>query len=104
MFRMGGAAEGITSGLDRKPFQQGTDPYDAAQKITDRYMSDMDRFRGETSGFAPSALPGFLTQFGLNLLSTPPQGGLLATAATAATTQPSSGPPAAVPGHPAEPH
>ena len=85
MFRMGGAAgTGITSGLDRKPFQQGTDPYDAAQKITDRYMSDMDRFRGETSGFAPSALPGFLTQFGLNLLSTPPQGGLLATAATAA--------------------
>ena len=85
MFRMGGAAgTGITSGLDRKPLKQGTDPYDAAQKITDRYMSDMDRFRGETSGFAPSALPGFLTQFGLNLLSTPPQGGLLATAATAA--------------------
>ena len=85
MFRMGGAAgTGITSGLDRKPLKQGTDPYDAAQKITDRYMSDMDRFRGETSGFAPSAFPGFLTQFGLNLLSTPPQGGLLATAATAA--------------------
>ena len=44
MFRMGGAAgTGITSGLDRKPLKQGTDPYDAAQKITDRYMADQDR-------------------------------------------------------------
>ena len=85
MFRMGGATgTGITSGLDRKPFQQGTDPYDAAQKITDRYMSDMDRFRGETPAFAPSALPGFLTQFGLNLLSQSPQGNIFQTAATAA--------------------
>ena len=84
---MGGAAgTGITSGLDqpRKQYSQGTDPYDRAIKTTERYMSDMDRFRGETPAFAPSALPGFLTQFGLNLLSTPPQGGLLATAATAA--------------------
>ena len=85
MFRMGGAAgTGITSGLDRKPLKQGTDPYDRALTTTERYMSDMDRFKGETPAFAPSALPGFLTQFGLNLLSTPPQGGLLATAATAA--------------------
>ena len=87
MFRMGGAAgTGITSGLDqpRKQYSQGTDPYDRALKTTERYMSDMDRFKGETPAFAPSALPGFLTQFGLNLLSTPPQGGLLATAATAA--------------------
>jgi len=67
MFRMGGAAEGITSGLDqpRKQYAQGTpNPY------------------------APSVnfggVPGFLTGLGLNLLSTPPQGGLLATAATAA--------------------
>ena len=87
MFRMGGAAgTGITSGLDqpRKQYSQGTDPYDRALTTTERYMSDMDRFKGETPAFAPSALPGFLTQFGLNLLSTPPQGGLLATAATAA--------------------
>ena len=47
MFRMGGAAgTGITSGLDRKPFQQGTDPYDRALTTTERYMSDMDRFKG----------------------------------------------------------
>ena len=34
MFRMGGAAEGITSGLDRKPLANGTDPYDEAIKTT----------------------------------------------------------------------
>ena len=85
MFRMGGATgTGITSGLDRKPFQQGTDPYDRAMKTTERFMTDMDRFRGKTPAFAPSALPGFLTQFGLNLLSTPPQGNIFQTAATAA--------------------
>ena len=87
MFKMGGAAgTGITSGLDqpRKQYSQGTDPYDRALKTTERYMSDMDRFKGETPAFAPSALPGFLTQFGLNLLSTPPQGNIFQTAATAA--------------------
>jgi len=84
MFRMGGAAEGITSGLDRKPLANGTDPYDRAMKTTERFMTDMDKFRGETPAFAPSAFPGFLTQFGLNLLSTPPQGNIFQTAATAA--------------------
>ena len=85
MFRMGGATgTGITSGLDRKPFQQGTDPYDRAMKTTERFMTDMDKFRGETPAFAPSALPGFLTQFGLNLLSQSPQGNIFQTAATAA--------------------
>ena len=85
MFRMGGATgTGITSGLDRKPFQQGTDPYDRAMKTTERFMTDMDRFSGETPAFAPSALPGFLTQFGLNLLSQSPQGNIFQTAATAA--------------------
>ncbi len=68
MFRIGGSAgTGVTSGLDqpRKQYAQGTpNPY------------------------APSVnfggVPGFLTGLGLNLLSTPPQGGLLATTATAA--------------------
>ena len=84
MFRRGGAAEGITSGLDRKPFQQGTDPYDRAMKTTERFRTDMDKFRGEQSGFMPSALPGFLTSFGLNLLATPPRGNIFQTAAVAA--------------------
>jgi len=64
MFRIGGSAgTGITSGLDqpRKQYQQGSMP-----------------------NFSPSGLPGFLTSFGLNLLSTPPQGNIFQTAATAA--------------------
>ena len=84
MFRMGGAAEGITSGLDRKPFDKGSDPYDRAMKTTERFRSDMDKFKGQQSGFMPSALPGFLTSFGLNLLSQSPQGNIFQTAATAA--------------------
>ncbi len=64
LFRIGGSAgTGITSGLDqpRKQYQQGSMP-----------------------NFSPSGLPGFLTSFGLNLLSTPPQGNIFQTAAMAA--------------------
>ena len=64
LFRIGGSAgTGITSGLDqpRKQYQQGSMP-----------------------NFSPSGLPGFLTSFGLNLLSTPPRGNIFQTAAVAA--------------------
>ena len=64
MFRIGGSAgTGITSGLDkpRKQYQQGSMP-----------------------NFQPSGIPGFLTSFGLNLLSTPPQGNIFQTIGTAA--------------------
>ena len=87
MFRMGGSTgTGITSGLDqpRKQYSNGTDPYDRAMKTTERFRSDMDKFRGEKSPFAPSAFPGFLTSFGLNLLSETPRGNIFQTAATAA--------------------
>ena len=47
-------------------------------------MTDIDKFRGEEAKFTPSGLPGFLTQFGLNLLSETPRGNIFATAATAA--------------------
>ena len=69
MFRMGGAAEGITSGLDREPLKQGTDPYDRAIKTTDRFAADMDRYKGQQAPLMPGGLPNFLTSFGLNLLS-----------------------------------
>jgi len=89
MFRIGGSAgTGITSGLDRKPFKEGTDPYDRALKTTQRAMEDLERFRGKRSGFMPGSLSSFLTSTGLNLLSATPQGsgfgGLLATTAKAA--------------------
>ena len=86
MFRMGGAAEGITSGLDkpRQQYSKGTDPYDRALKTTERFRADMDKFRGETSPMMPGGLPNFLTSFGLNLLATPPRGNIFQTAATAA--------------------
>jgi len=71
MFRIGGSAgTGITSGLDqpqkmanggRIGYQQGTMP-----------------------SFQATGLPGFLTNFGLNLLATPPQGNIFQTAAVAA--------------------
>jgi len=89
MFRIGGSAgTGITSGLDRKPFQEGTDPYDRALKTTKRFMTDIEKFKGKKEGLRPGSLPGFLTQFGLNLASATPTGtgfgGLAATAAKAA--------------------
>ena len=89
MFRIGGSAgTGITSGLDRKPFKEGTDPYDRALKTTRRAMEDLEKFRGQRSGFMPGSLSSFLTSTGLNLLSATPQGsgfgGLLATTAKAA--------------------
>jgi len=85
MFKMGGAAEGITSGLD-KPRQQyaNGDKVQSALDTTMRAQEALQKLRGERSGFMPSALPGFLTSFGLNLLSTPPQGNIFQTAATAA--------------------
>ena len=89
MFRMGGSAsEGITSGLDRKPLASGTDPYDRALKMTDRYEQDMDRYKKEQAPFMPGSASNFLTSFGLNLMSATPRGsgfsGLLSTAAGAA--------------------
>jgi len=69
MFRIGGSAgTGITSGLDqpRKQYQEGTpNPY-------------------AMGNFQSTGLPGFLTSFGLNLLSTPPRGNIFSTAAIAA--------------------
>ena len=85
MFRIGGSAgTGITSGLDRKGYKDGTDEYDRALKTTSRFMTDIDKFRGEQSPLAPGSLPGFLTQFGLNLVSQVPTGNIFQTAATAA--------------------
>ena len=69
MFRIGGSAgTGITSGLDqpRKQYREGTpNPY-------------------AMNNFAPGTFPGFLTSFGLDLLSRPPSGNIFQTAAVSA--------------------
>jgi hypothetical protein len=68
MFRIGGSTgTGITSGLDK--------PQKMANGGRTGYMN------GTMPNFQFGGLPGFLTQFGLNLLSTPPQGNIFATAA-----------------------
>jgi len=107
MFRLGGSpSEGITSGLDRpkmasadmnmkiKQLTQAYDNYrqqggtlsfeDFSKLYAEENFNSGGRVGFQTGGFSPSGVPGFLTQFGLNLLSTPPQGGLLSTAAIAA--------------------
>ena len=68
MFRMGGSTgTGITSGLDqpRKQYNQGSNPY-------------------AMGNFAPGTGAGFLTQFGLDLVSRPPEGNIFQTIATSA--------------------
>ena len=95
MFRIGGSAgTGITSGLDRKPFSKGTDPQDrafkpnidqaleAAQLSKDPRVADL--LFPKAGGLSPGTLPGFLTQFGLNLTSQVPTGNIFQTAAMAA--------------------
>jgi len=71
MFRIGGSAgTGITSGLDQ--------PQKMANGGRTGYR------QGSMPSFQPTGLPGFLTGFGLNLLSTPPSGNIFQTAALAA--------------------
>ena len=76
MFRIGGSAgTGITSGLDRKPFQEGTDPAKSRRERLLRAIGAQPNNRN---------LSQFLTTFGLDLLSRPPQGGFFSTVAAAA--------------------
>ena len=71
MFRIGGSAgTGITSGLDQP------------QKMANGGRTGYQQ--GSTPTFQFSGMPGFLTNFGLNLLSTPPSGNIFQTAALAA--------------------
>jgi len=81
MFRIGGAAEGITSGLD-KPRQQ--------YNLAGRVLPTQEEFQQAKEMFPQfqrpqgQGLSRFLTTFGLDLLSRPPQGGFLSTVAAAA--------------------
>ena len=70
MFRMGGAAEGITSGLSRQGYHGGHGTDNAA----DQRVQQAPR----------TGMRDFLINFGLDLASRPPSGSIFSTAAAAA--------------------
>ena len=107
MFRLGGpTSEGITSGLDRprmanadmdmkiKQLTQAYDKYrqqggtlsfqDFSKLYAEENFNSGGRVGYQTGGISVGGLPGFAISTGLDLLSRPPQGGLLSTAALAA--------------------
>jgi hypothetical protein len=91
MFRIGGSAgEGVTSGL--APRQGYSHPGHVVQNdprklsdIRDMSLDELRALSGEMS-YKPRGtnVYDFLTEFGLNIASTPPAGNIFATAATAA--------------------
>ena len=90
MFRLGGSAEneGIMDGM-RKRYEQGSKPEDIDSTYTaagaDFKPTQTQRPSFKDILMSPgSNLSPFLTEFGLNLLSTPPTGNIFQTAATAA--------------------
>ena len=107
MFRIGGPTSGgITSGLNRprmasadmdmkiKELTQAYDNYrkqggtlsfqDFSKLYAEENFNSGGRVGYQTGGISVGGLPGFAISTGLNLLSQPPQGGLLSTAALAA--------------------
>ena len=97
MFRMGGSAgTGITSGLDTpkrgivdgpgKYSQPATDAELVQRSLarTKEVLPILEQLQGTRSPFSASGVPGFLTSFGLDLLSRPPSGNIFQTAALAA--------------------
>lgn len=86
MFRMGGSTgTGITSGLD-SPRQKYSEAgrVQRALETTREAEAALNQFNKQRGSFAPTGLSGFLTSFGLDLMSRSPQGGFLSTAAQAA--------------------
>ena len=89
MFRVGGSAgTGITSGLDRKPFQNGSDPTTMIPQLGSLPRNTINQPTRTPTGIGFGTIPGFLVGTGLNLVSATPRGrgltGLLATAGDAA--------------------
>ena len=109
MFRMGGSSgTGITSGLDqpRKQYAEGSEDkfMELVSELREAGFSQQEAIeearkrlseskamggrigyqQGSMPNFQFSGMPGFLTNFGLNLLATPPQGNIFQTAAVAA--------------------
>ena len=71
------------------PGKYSQPPTDAelVQRSLDRTQKSqpiLEQLQGTQSVLSASGVPGFLTSFGLNLLSTPPRGNIFQTAAVAA--------------------
>ena len=89
MFRIGGSATGITSGLDtpKRGLVDGPGKYSQDVFSVIPTAEELQRFKTmypEYSRPQGEGLSRFLTSFGLDLLSRPPQGGFLSTVAQAA--------------------
>ena len=86
MFRMGGSSgTGITSGLDRPGYRNGTDPDPRnVRSLLPQLGSLPPEAPRKPTGLGLGTIPGFLTQFGLNLATQSPKGNIFATAAEAA--------------------
>ena len=85
MFRIGGVAEGITSGLDQTQLTASRVGFKLGGNET--IGEEYKRTRAALEDVRPQRRPywpQFATSFGLNMLSTPPQGNIFQTAATAA--------------------
>ena len=96
MFRMGGSAQGITSGLDKPKRGLVDEPggYAGEEDIslqeqlkflpTESEMESARKHYPQYQRPEGEGLSRFLTSFGLDLMSRPPQGGFLSTAAASA--------------------
>ena len=88
MFRMGGSAQGITSGLDKPKRGLVDEPGGYAGKMeflpTGQEMETGREHYPQYKRPEGEGLSRFLTSFGLDLMSRPPQGGFLSTAAQSA--------------------
>jgi len=88
MFRMGGSAQGITSGLDKPKRGLVDEPGGYAGKMeflpTGQEMETGREHYPQYKRPEGEGLSRFLTSFGLDFMSRPPQGGFLSTAAQSA--------------------
>ena len=82
MFRIGGSAEGITSGLAPRQGYANNDAYDQLVKQIPKIQEQAKKLSYHPRG---TNVYDFMTEFGLDIASRPPvPGGILATAATSA--------------------
>ena len=81
MFRMGGSTEGITSGLAPRQGYANNNAFDQLVKQIPKIQEQAKKLSYQPRG---TNVYDFMTQMGLNLASTPSQGGIFQQVATAA--------------------